>query len=157
MESLICTIKLMFHIQVENERNCGILFFVCFKFEFHLFHTLYAFLGETSQPIQLIDLNPANHNRQYGFGYSLRDTDVKLINTKHLAIDNHWPAIKTSPWRSLLNTWHTPSKTYSIPQEICTRFCCALLCCDYAIVHNEFTWSIYPYASGLLCWRWGNR
>ena len=41
---------------------------------------------------------------------------------------------------------------YSIPQEICTQFCCALLCCGYAIVHNEFTWSIYPYSSGLLCW-----
>ena len=28
---------------------------------------------------------------------------------------------------------------YSISQEICARFCCALLCCGYAIVHNEFT------------------
>ena len=46
---------------------------------------------------------------------------------------------------------------YSISQEISTRFCCALLCCGYAIVHNEFTWSIYPYSSGLLCWQWGNR
>ena len=46
---------------------------------------------------------------------------------------------------------------YSISQEICTRFCCALLCCGYAIVHNEFTWSIYPYSPGLLCWHWGNR
>ena len=41
---------------------------------------------------------------------------------------------------------------YSISREICARFCCALLCCGYAIVHNEFTWSIYPYSSGLLCW-----
>ena len=41
---------------------------------------------------------------------------------------------------------------YSISQEICTRFCCALLCCGYAIVHDEFTWSIYPYSSGLRCW-----
>ena len=32
-----------------------------------------------------------------------------------------------------------PLKRYSISQEICTRFCCALLCCGYAIVHNEFT------------------
>ena len=47
--------------------------------------------------------------------------------------------------------------TYSISQEICTRFCCALLCCGYAIIHNEFTLSIYPYSSGLLCWPWGNR
>ena len=36
---------------------------------------------------------------------------------------------------------------YNISQEICTRFCCALLCCGYAIVHNEFTWSTYPYSS----------
>ena len=28
---------------------------------------------------------------------------------------------------------------YSISHEICTRFCCALLSCGYAIVHNEFT------------------
>ena len=48
-------------------------------------------------------------------------------------------------------------QNYSISQEICTRFCCALLCCGYAIVHNEFIWSIYPYSSGLLCWHWGNR
>ena len=38
---------------------------------------------------------------------------------------------------------------YSISQEICTRFRCALLFCGYAIVHNEFTWSIYPYSSRL--------
>ena len=44
---------------------------------------------------------------------------------------------------------------YSISQEICTRFCCALLCCGYVIVHNEFTWNIYPYSSGFLCWHWG--
>ena len=46
---------------------------------------------------------------------------------------------------------------YSISQKTCTRFCCALLCCGYAIVHNEFTWCFYPYSSGLLCWHWGNR
>ena len=48
-------------------------------------------------------------------------------------------------------------KGYSISQVICTRFRCALLCCGYAIVNDEFTWSIYPYSSGLLCWHWGNR
>ena len=52
---------------------------------------------------------------------------------------------------------HTRIRRYSLFQEICTRFCCALLWCGYAIVHNEFTWSIYPYSSGLLCWHWGNR
>ena len=46
------------------------------------------------------------------------------------------------------------SRRYSISQEICTRFCCALLCCGYGIVQNEFTWSIYPYSSGLLFWYW---
>ena len=57
----------------------------------------------------------------------------------------------------LSSTWinFNPSMDkYSISQEICTRFCCALLCCGYAIVHNEFTWGIYPYSSGLLCWHW---
>ena len=52
-----------------------------------------------------------------------------------------------------LNDW----SSYSISQEICPRFCCALLRCGYAIVHNEFTWSIYSYSSGLLCWHWSNR
>ena len=47
--------------------------------------------------------------------------------------------------------------SYSISQEICTRFCCVLLCCGYVIVHNEFKWSIYPYSPGLLCWHWDNR
>ena len=41
--------------------------------------------------------------------------------------------------------YNTRSPPYSISQEICTRFCCALLCCGYAMVHNELTWSIYPY------------
>ena len=50
-----------------------------------------------------------------------------------------------------------PFAIYSISQEIRTRFCCALFCCGYVIVHNEFTWSIYPYSSGLFCWHWGNR
>ena len=27
-------------------------------------------------------------------------------------------------------------RVYSISQEICTRFCCALLCCGYATVLN---------------------
>ena len=45
---------------------------------------------------------------------------------------------------------------YGISQEICTRFCYALFCCGYGIVQNEFTWSIYPYSSVLLCWHWGN-
>ena len=60
---------------------------------------------------------------------------------------------------NFIQTFHyQPSGcTCSISQEICTRFCCALHCCGYAIVHNEFTWSIYPYSSGLLCWHWGNR
>ena len=60
-----------------------------------------------------------------------------------------------------LKSWlhYSPCHTYmySISQEICTLFCCALLCCGYAIVHNEFMWNIYPYSSGLLYWHWGNR
>ena len=41
-----------------------------------------------------------------------------------------------------LSWWIYAALRYSISQEICTRFCCALLCCGYAIVRNEFTWSI---------------
>ena len=43
-----------------------------------------------------------------------------------------------------------------IPRNMHTVLLC-FACCGYAIVHNEFTWSIYPYSSGLLCWHWGNR
>ena len=49
-----------------------------------------------------------------------------------------------SPYIHGWSSWHIVkqfSNIYSISQEICTRFCCALLCCGYAIVHNEFTWS----------------
>ena len=64
------------------------------------------------------------------------------------------------PWLSLSSVvctiWTDWGNVQYIPR-ICTRFCCALLCCGYAIFHNEFTWSIYPYSSGLLCWHWGNR
>ena len=61
------------------------------------------------------------------------------------------------PWATMSSLHFNISDIYSIYQEICTRFCCALLCCGYAIVHNEFRWSIYPNSSGLLWWHWGNR
>ena len=32
---------------------------------------------------------------------------------------------------------------YCISQEICTRFCYALLCCGYAIVHNEYSHEVF--------------
>ena len=69
----------------------------------------------------------------------------------------YWQYFITHKCHGIPITLHKALITYSISQEICTRFCCALLCCGYAIVHNEFTWSIYPYSSGLLRWHWGNR
>ena len=76
----------------------------------------------------------------------------------HITLYNrYWGtyAMASSPF---CHVWMSDADVlYSISQEICTRFCCALLCCGYAIVHNEFTWCIYPYSSGLLCWHWGNR
>ena len=90
---------------------------------------------------------------------------VQAINKESIEVLHYWHSV-----RGILSTWWIPWRKasnkevvsmsghhYSISQEICTRFCCALLCCGYAIVHNEFTWSIYPYSSGLLCWHWGNR
>ena len=74
------------------------------------------------------------------------NTVVLIVQCKDLSAFNHASTENMMYWDN-----------YSIPQEICTRFCCALLCCGYAIVHYEFTWSIYPYSSGLLCWHWGNR
>ena len=62
-----------------------------------------------------------------------------------------WDMASGNLWIELLG------HSYSISQEICTRFGCVLLCCGYAIVNNEFTWSIYTYSSGLLCWHCGNR
>ena len=70
---------------------------------------------------------------------------------------SRWNQDRISSVTKRVKTTCMKNKEYSISQEICTRFCCALLCCDYAIVHNEFTWSIYPYSSGLLCWHLGNR
>ena len=79
----------------------------------------------------------------YFLGYTVHPTDTVGCNHVSMSL--------IPDCGTILLIW------YSISQEICTRFCCALLCCGYAIVHNEFTWSIYPYSSGLLCWHWGNR
>ena len=79
-----------------------------------------------------------------------------------------WSFLWFAPW---INGWvnnrahYDVTVTYSpeVAPEITiypkkySRFRCALLCCGYVIVHNEFKWSIYPYSSGLLCWHWGNR
>ena len=50
----------------------------------------------------------------------------------------------------------TLSHVQYIPRNMNTVLLC-FVCCGYAIIHNEFTWSIYPYSSGFLCWHWGNR
>ena len=39
--------------------------------------------------------------------------------------------------------------SYSISQEICMRFCFAVLCCGYTLAD-------FPYPSGLLVWHCGN-
>ena len=77
-----------------------------------------------------------------------------LIFFPKLDQNNCWKKTTKLPeiWDIMTLMWHC----YSISQEICTRFCCALLCCGYVIIHNEFKWYIYPYSSGLLCWHWGN-
>ena len=82
-------------------------------------------------------------------------TPYSVAQTRELRNDaNARHGIRATPLRCCLSVLLL---IYSISQEICTRFCCALLCCGYVIVHNEFKWSIYPYSSGLLCWHWGNR
>ena len=97
----------------------------------------------------IIPLNKQGRGRQYTTA-ALR-TDSPLLDMQVGNCDSfsweHCLAHVSVPWGS----------PYSISQKVCTRFCCALLCCGYAIVHNAFTWSIYPYSSGLLCWHWGNR
>ena len=83
---------------------------------------------------------------------------VNFTNKIHVSVSPE-PGSQTMSWE-VSHSRRSAFKAlgmYSISQEICTRFCCALLCCGYAIVHNEFTWSVYPYSSGLLCWHWGNR
>ena len=88
----------------------------------------------------------------------------KLLVSVWLEYEFFWNIFTRAPVEHLsmfkyFSVWYGLEDTvqYSISQEICTRFCCALLCCGYAIVHNELTWSIYPYSSGLVCWHWGNR
>ena len=49
---------------------------------------------------------------------------------------------------TFLSGYHTENEIIQyIPRNMHT-FCCALLCCGYAIVHNEFTWSIYHIHQG---------
>ena len=89
---------------------------------------------------------------------------AEMVATKSIAIHELWLVTDVTRVNYGLDyretsAWLTEfcSSTYSISQEICTRFCCALLCCGYVIIHNEFTWCIYPYSPGLLCWHCGNR
>ena len=93
------------------------------------------------------------------FNYTKRKTSqVRVIGPMWRGSTGHKGPITWIPCPSfwdVLCPWKKATQIqrldYSISQEICTRFCCALLCSGYAIVHNEFTWSIYPYSSGLLC------
>ena len=84
---------------------------------------------------------------------------IKQVLQNHLILLFAWESMKTSgcvlytQMRSIETSklkqqlWLFPKQffsavrgpTYSISHEICTRFCCVLLCCGYAIVHNEFT------------------
>ena len=96
-------------------------------------------------------------------------TELVMCHVLRISVDRYHCQVLEYSWIfctrefdytvTLLGTiWEKmPLRRYSISQEICIRFCCALLCCGYAIVHNEFTWIFYPYSSGLLCWHWGNR
>ena len=97
--------------------------------------------------------NALDDNCQASRGKSPLIVFIYCINSEILLL-TLWDELCIS---SNILTLQVPGPVYSISQEICTRFCCALLCCGYTIVHNEFTWSIHPYSSGLLCWHWGNR
>ena len=94
--------------------------------------------------------NKAKHNKTVCIFLGIYCTKVRNLWTRGVLI-----GLGSATWDGPELATHI--QNYSISQEICTRFCCALLCCGYVIVHNEFTWSIYPYSSGLLCWHWGNR
>ena len=97
--------------------------------------------------------NAPDDNCQASRGKSPLIVFIYCINSEILLL-TLWDKLCIS---SNILTLQVPGPVYSISQEICKRFCCALLCCGYTIVHNEFTWRIYPYSSGLLCWHWGNR
>ena len=95
-----------------------------------------------------IYLNFAHLSDEEKFVFLITNTDHRIIN---------WLGKFVYQSSQIRDGLSGIACTYGISQEICTQFCCALLGCGYAIVHNEFTWSIYPYSSGLLCWHWGNR
>ena len=112
------------------------------------------------------DSNFTNHDCSWGpngLGNGLTLTKRQAITGSNTDLDvrqwvnSVWPRDALWRHRSGSPLAQVMARSYSISQEICTRLCCALLCCGYAIVHNEFTWRIYPYSSGLLCWHWGNR
>ena len=125
-------------------------------------HWMAKLTGICCHAVILVELIDKKYRRRF-------TVYVWLINTRKAASVNfkkhliflslHLPPPPPPPTPSplYLSPHITYMQTYSISQEICTRFCCALLCCGYAIVHNEFTWSICPYSPELLCWHWGNR
>ena len=133
-----------------------------------------AGLSAKQFPGRVQPTSPAEGTRQllqiFKILHCLTDTSIITMIRTHLILSWSGSQVLHQEWRCNSNYWfygqlnsvyllHGQNRIwgYSISQEICTRFCCALLCCGYAIVHNEFTWSIYPYSSGLLCWHWGNR
>ena len=103
-------------------------------------------------------------SRKYGIHISVLILFINVETPKSFEVHTqwwYWATYTASSYHGASSKTSTaaqlPFDNLQFSQEICTRFCCALLCCGYAIVHNEFTWSIYPYSSRLLCWHWGNR
>ena len=66
--------------------------------------------------------------------YLIVKTGITAYLNKLLEYPTKWRLVMhMSKSRCMVITKHM----YSIPREICTRFCCTLLCCGYAIVRNE--------------------
>ena len=67
----------------------------------------------------------------------LHITEISLLHTPEIIFAITCPCRISNQAMCTACLWPHGPPAYSITQEICTRFCCALLCCGYAIVHNE--------------------
>ena len=142
-------------------RTTGVLvplFFVLY------INNLYSFIGYTNVRCYVDGSETIANNHDLALTQEhTRELFTKLYHwciANKLSINSDKTSLHCSLWnKNILMHFicSTAEAVYSISQEICTRFCCALLCCCYVIIHNEFTWCIYPYSPSLLCWHWGNR
>ena len=122
--------------------NLGATFFKFIKIMFNCHHHS---IHSTSKNGQFVNASWGFHKFKSHYMMNEQHCPTTLMYTRAAVLPGNYTHGPFMLVLLLLGKGYSPyilSTTwlaYSISQEICTRFCCALLSCGYAIVHNEFT------------------